>query len=53
MRAPRVKWLAALALLALAPSSPFAEVKSSKPDGFLPEQRIIMGADAQGEAARQ
>ena len=47
VRVPRSKRLAALALLALAPMSSFAEVKSSKPDGFLLEQRIIVKADAQ------
>ena len=58
MTAPRLKSLAALALallalalLALAPASAFAEVKSSKPDGFLIEQRVIVKADA--EAAWQ
>ena len=46
MRAPRLRSLAALALLALAPTA-HAEVKSSKADGFLLEQRIVVKADAQ------
>jgi uncharacterized protein YndB with AHSA1/START domain len=51
VNAARVAWPVALALLALAPMTSLAEVKSSKPDGFLIEQRIIVKADAQASWA--